>query len=144
MSRIALTNLLIGFIGVFLGACMGPFMANDMASAILKNPDLIHSWGHQLSVASHGHLSVFGLLQVSMGLTMPYCANVSRKAQWVQTCGMIAGLVAMGPLLYVKSLSVPSIDEFLVIDVLLGACLSFTMLAVLIHIYGLAHKIRRA
>ena len=143
MPRLALWNLLIGFIGVFLGACMGPFIADDMAQAILRDPELLDSWGNKLLMASHGHLSLFGMLQVCLGLTMPYCSRITDRIRFFQTWGISAGLVAMGPLLYAKSLSVPEPDSFLFIDVVIGFCLSLAMLAILIQIYGLAHKLKR-
>ena len=72
MPRIAILNILIGWVAIVISAFGGVFIANDLASEFVINSGFQDSWRAVITQSSHGHFNMFGMLHIFMGLTMPY------------------------------------------------------------------------
>lgn len=141
MPRIALINMVIGFSVIALAAAGGAFIANDLTRAFLQDIALLNSWDHTVLRSAHGHTNLFGLLHIAFGLTIPYSVLQGRYLL-LQTIGLLAGTVAMGPGLIVRSMSLPSGDQDF-LGLALGALLSFALLALISHAGALAYRITK-
>jgi hypothetical protein len=136
VSRISQLNFLIGFAVVFLAAAAGAFVAFDTTEAFINDPgELNSSWRMLLQRSSHGHVNLFGVLHICMGLTIPYSA-LKPKIKLLQTVGLALGTFAMGPLMLIRSFGAPS-DKLDVMEALIGACLSCALLALGVHLAGI-------
>ncbi len=143
MPRIALWNIFFGFLAVFVGALAGPFMVNDVTAAIVVDPQRLNEWSSVLQRSSHGHLGLFGLLQIAFGLTLPFSCIHKPRLRLLQTIGFVLGAVAMGPLMYAKSYIQPNLDVISWLDVSIGICLSAALFSVALHLGGLGLKLLR-
>jgi len=139
MPRLGLLNMFIGFVILFLCACGGAFIANDMTEAFIRDPAILEGWQLTLLKSAHGHGNLFGVLHVLFGLTLPYSlANTRFKT--LQTAGLFMGSVAMGLGLIWRATMKPSAD----IDfpaIVLGILLSAALLALVSHAAGLGAKL---
>ena len=142
MPKIALINMLIGFSALVLAAAAGAFLSMDLTKNYALDPASIHHWNMLLTKSSHGHFNLFGILHIVFGLTLPYSQWPLRWKQ-IQTIGLAAGLVAMGPCMLYKASQAPNLS-IQGTDVLIGFLLSASLVALFAHAVGIASKIWRA
>ncbi len=141
MSRISLFNLAIGFLVLFIAACYGAFIATDLTSDFIHDPALLNSWSTKITQSSHGHTNLFGILHIAFGLTLPYSIWPNR-IKIMQTIGLAAGTIAMGPLMLIKS-SIPPHQDYDVASMAIGIFLSFALCAILTQSVGIFARILR-
>ena len=138
MSRIGIANLTWGFFMIFTAACGGVFVALR-ASEVFISGYVPPTWESVLHASSHGHTSLFGMIHILFGLTIPYAAAGYRE-NLMKTIGLLAGSFAMGPLMLVRASLGPTLSTELN-GILIGAALSCALLAIFYHVIGLARKL---
>ncbi len=138
MSRIALINMAWGFVLIFVAACGGVFVALSSTEAFINGP-VVPQWQALLQTASHGHVSLFGVIHVLLGLTMPY-TRASKFENRLKSAGVALGSMAMGPLLLIRGALGPTLSTELN-GLLIGVCLSCALFAIAYHALGLTLKI---
>lgn len=138
MRRIALINMAWGFFLIFVAACGGVFVALSSTEAFINGP-AAPQWQALLQTASHGHVSLFGVIHVLLGLTMPYTRS-SKFENRIKSAGVALGSLAMGPLLLIRGALGPTLSTELN-GVLIGVCLSCALFAIAYHTLGLTLKI---
>lgn len=141
MPRLALLNMVIGFVVVFLSASLGTFIVDTMTELFISAPQLTNSWQQTLLSSAHGHVALFGFTHILFGLTLPYSQLSVRLKVW-QTVGITAGTVAMGPLLLLKSYIPPTSDIDL-LSLLIGLLLSLFLFALIFHAFGIFVRMKR-
>ena len=138
MPRISLVNFAWGFFLIFVAACGGAFVALQATESFISN-QTSPAWESILQASSHGHTSLFGMIHILLGLTMPY-AKASRRENLIKTIGLCAGSVAMGPLLLVRAALGPTLSTELN-GLMIGAGLSCALVSILYHTIGLMRQI---
>lgn len=140
MSRLALINMVIGFVLVFLSASLGTFIVNEMTELYLTAPEHLAAWQHTLARSAHGHSTLCGLVHILFALTLPYSRLSERLKLW-QAVGIFAGSIALGPLLLLKSLMQPSLalDP---LSMVMGLLLSLFLFAIIFHAFGIFLRIK--
>ncbi len=141
MSRLSLLNMFLGFLVIALAAAAGSFIGVEMTQGFLRDPEMLTTWRLTLLRSAHGHTNLFGNLHVLFGLTLPY-SILSRRIQILQTIGLFSGVIAMGPLMFVRAHLGPS-EQTDSVELLMGIALSLALAAVATHAYGLAGKLFR-
>lgn len=142
MPRLGLLNMAIGFLVLFFAACAGAFVSFDMTEAFLKNTALLHNWQMTLLASAHGHSNMFGILHILFGLTLPYSQLGPQIKAW-QTVGLFAGVVAMGPLMMVRSSWGPS-ESLESIGLVIGLFLSCALATLASHSAALIYRLIKA
>ena len=138
MPRLSLINMCIGFALVALSASAGAFVAVDLTQRFLDGVTTSR-WLEVLLATSHGHTSLFGLLHICFGLTLPY-SLLNRQIKIIQTVGLGFGAIAMGPMMMVRAFLGPtSSTEWN--GLVIGGLLSCALLAIFAHVFGLCLKI---
>ena len=140
MSQVSLWNILIGFFVVFLAACAGVFLADNMTSHYVYQSSQVLSWEQVIVKSAHSHTNSFGMLHILLGLTLPY-SRVSLMVKILQTIALGLGTVAMSVLMMIKS-QYPAVMGYDGLGALIGICLSATFMGILSHCYGLALRLR--
>ncbi len=139
MPRIALWNLFFGFTVICLAAASGAIVANDMSNAfvdtIQTGRDATRDWTLTLQGSAHGHVNLFGMLHIALGLTMPYARQTPRMRVLI-TAGLTLGSIAMGPLMIWRSLLQP-VRDIEANGIMIGIFLCLSLAALLIHSAGL-------
>ena len=138
MQRVGLINIIIGFALVFLAACGGAFVAVDTTYRFLEGQHAA-GWAQVLQTSSHGHTSLFGLIHIAVGLTMPY-SRLTSPQKAVQTLLLSGGALAMGPGMLLRASYGPT-SSFEWNGMIIGGLLSAALLSILLHIVGLAIKL---
>lgn len=138
MSRLALINMVIGFTIIFLSASFGTFIVVELEELFRSAPHLVNDWYMTLLQSSHGHSSLLGMIHILFGLTIPY-SRLSETLKFYQTLALIAGSLAMGPILVLRATAVIN-DSFLV--VISGLLLALFLFAIIFHAFGIYLKIR--
>ena len=134
MSRMALINITWGFFLIFVAACGGVFVALETTQAFVHGA-LTPRWEALLQTASHGHVSLFGVIHVLLGLTLSY-TRASVFENKLKTLGVALGSLAMGPFLLIRGALGPTLStEFN--GVVIGVCLSCALFAIAYHALGL-------
>jgi len=141
MSRLALFNLIIGFLWIALAASAGAILAFDLSDLYTNNQAFVSSWRIALQKSSHGHTNLFGLLEICFGLTLAY-STFGFRIKLLQTIGIFLGAVAMGPLMLMRSFGNPS-TEIDALTILASVFLSCSLVAIFMHVLGLATKFFR-
>jgi hypothetical protein len=141
MNRLGILNMFIGFVILFLAAAGGSFIAFEMTTGFLKDPQILESWRLTLQQSSHGHTNLFGMLHIMFGLTLPYSDLTLRWKTW-QTWGLFLGSLAMGPGMMARALVGPTESTDLT-GVLVGLGLSAALLVLVSHAGGLMAKLMR-
>jgi hypothetical protein len=141
MPRLALVNMLLGFAALFLAAAAGSFIATTMTEGYLRDKAILDEWSLLLQRSAHGHTNLFGMLHVCFGLTMPYSALGARLKK-LQTVGLAAGTVAMGPLMLWRAAAGP-VEGLDASSAVIGVCLSAALAAIGSHAFGLGLKLAR-
>ncbi len=139
MPRLGLINILIGFSVVVIAAFAGVFNAQSMTEGFLRDQAMLGSWEQVLSNSAHGHTSLFGFLHIFFGLTLMYSA-LPEMAKRLQTIGLFCGVVAMGPLMFVKALAGPSATTDS-LSLVIGLLLSLALLSLVAHCTGVALRL---
>ncbi len=142
MPRLGLLNMALGFMVLFFAACAGAFVAFDLTEAYLRNLDQLHSWRNVLLSSAHGHTNLFGILHILLGLTLAY-SRLGSKWKLMQTIGLFAGVVAMGPLMMVRSAAGPS-ESYEGIGFVIGLFLSLALLSLASHAAALFYRLAKA
>lgn len=139
MQRIALVNMIFGFSAIILASLGGFFLATDADKAFLMNKELLQSWQYTLFKSAHGHLNLFGILHILIGLTMPY-SKLPLRLLNMQSLGLMIGTLCMGFLLIFRGYL--GISEGLdILGITIGICLSIALLALIVHCSGLIMKL---
>ena len=139
MARVALWNIFVGFVVVFISASAGAFIAQDITQNVISGTDGINTWFAILSRSAHGHFNLFGFLHILMGLSLSY-SLLSEKSKILQSVFLSMGTLAMGPVLLIKAYTEPT-RELDALSYMIGAMLSLALLSIAMHIYGLGLKI---
>ena len=142
MSRLSILNMALGFFVLFVAACAGAFVSFDMTQAYLKDTNQLASWQSTLLQSAHGHTNLFGLLHIALGLTFPY-SPLSPRIKIAQTVGLFAGVMAMGPLMMIRSSYGPT-ESFEGIGLFIGALLSCSLLTLATHSAALIYRLMKA
>lgn len=138
MRRIAIFNMAFGFALIFIAACGGVFVALRATESYLQGIS-VAPWEAMLRASSHGHTNLFGVIHVLLGLTIPYCRS-SILFDRVKTFGLMAGSVAMGPLLLIRAANGPTVSTDS-IGVVIGSCLALALAAILAHTLGIFSRL---
>ncbi len=138
MSRIALFNLTIGFWTLFLAAACGAFLATDLTATYIAEKSISQTWSSVLLSSAHGHSNLFGLLHIVFGLTLPY-SRIADRFKVLQTAGLVCGVVAMGPGMFLRSLKAPGNDSD-PLGLILGALLSAALISLFSHAAALTSR----
>ena len=139
MPRLAIVNMMIGFILLTFAGLGGSFIANDLTQGFLKDAAQVHNWQMTLLSSAHGHTNLFGMLHIVFGLTLPYSALPSKVLRW-QTVGLGTGSFAMAVLMVLRAGFGPS-DKLEALELLTGAGLSLALIALASHAAGLGLKL---
>lgn len=140
MPRLALINMVVGFVIIFLSASFGTFIVVEMQEMFRSAPHLINDWYMTLLQSAHGHSSLFGMIHVLFGLTLPY-SRLSTTLKIYQTLALLAGSLAMGPLLALRATSPAASDG--VVVVVSGLLLALFLFAIIFHAFGIYLRIRQ-
>ena len=141
MPRIALLNMALGFLAVFLAACGGVFVANDATNAFLHHPQELQGWQFTLMASAHGHTNLFGMLHILFGLTLPYSGFKGKTHVW-QSVGLGLGTLGMSVLMVLRSFVMPSATSD-PLGIVLGIMLGAALVAIGSHTAGLLQKLLR-
>jgi hypothetical protein len=137
LPKLALINMIIGFTIIAFSASAGVFVANDTTYRFLENISPV--WIDVISAAAHGHTSLFGLIQITFGLTLPY-SRLDLKIKKYQTIFLAGGIFAMGPLMMLRGLLGPTTSiEWNGISI--GILLSLWLTAIVAHAIGICLKL---
>ena len=139
MPRIALWNILFGFVVICLAAASGAIVANDMSNAFLDTLSpgggASNDWTLTLQGSAHGHVNLFGMIHIALGLTMPH-AHQTPRLRKVITAGLTMGSIAMGPLMIWRSFLLPT-REIELNGIIIGIFLCCSLAALMAHTAGL-------
>lgn len=138
MRRVALINLTIGFFCIFIAACGGVFVALRLTESFVTGV-LTPNWEAALHASSHGHTSLFGMIHIVMGLTMPY-ARSSDRMDVLKTIGLFSGAVAMGPMMMIRAALGPTLSTDWS-GILVGFGLSLALVAIFFHAISLLRRV---
>ncbi|MCX6119891.1 MAG: hypothetical protein NT027_20340 [Proteobacteria bacterium] len=138
MARLSLVYMLIGFVLVFLSASGGVFIALDLTYKFISNDQAV-SWLTTLQTSSHGHTALFGVVDILIGLTLPYVI-ASERMKLIQFYAVVAGSIAMGPGMIARAFIGPEVESD-VLGIVMGCMLSAWLFAIGYHIFGLSKKI---
>jgi hypothetical protein len=139
VPRLAVFNMMVGFLVLALAAAAGAFVATDITDGYLRDKALLETWQLLLSKSAHGHTNLFALTHVAFGLTLPYSKFGTRTKTW-QTAGLLLGTLAMGPVMVARAYYGPT-DGVDPIAILLGVMLSAALAAIASHAAGLGAKL---
>lgn len=141
MPRVALLNMVIGFTVLFFAAAAGSVIGFNITDAYLFNRDYLDTWQLLMQRSAHGHTNLFGMLHIILGLTMPY-AGWSPRIRAMQTAGLASGVIAMGPVMALRSFAGPS-DKLDFWTILMGVLLTFALLSIGTQAAGLLNRFVR-
>ena len=139
MPRLGLFNMAVGFLVLFFAACAGAFVSFDLTEAFLKNTSLLHNWQMTLLSSAHGHSNLFGMLHILFGLTLSY-SPLAPRYKALQTGGLFAGVIAMGPLMMIRSAWGPS-ESLEGIGLVIGLFLSCALATLASHAAALIYRL---
>ena len=101
MSKVSLINILIGWIGLVISAFAGVFIASDLSTEFINHSQMSETWKSVIIQSSHGHSNMFSMIHILFGLSLSYSVYTNRT-KIIQTI-FFMGIVAMGPLMYLRS-----------------------------------------
>ena len=130
--------MFLGFLWLSISAMAGPFLATDLTERYLAEIATVSDWLPVLASSAHGHLALFGLIQISFGITMPYSVFGEKIKKW-QTSFLVLGVVGIGPCMLIRALAGPS-SSYDLLGITIGVLLSAAMLALISHSTGLFLK----
>lgn len=138
MQRIGILNMFLGFMLIFLAASAGAFVAMDATHRFLDGVP-VATWRDMLQASAHGHTSLFGIIHISFGITLPY-SILSQRLKKIQTVGIFCGAMAMGPMMMIRAALGPT-PTYEWNGLLIGGLLTLALFAIAGHAYGLLGKI---
>ena len=139
MSRLSISHFLFGFWLIAFSALLGAFISTEETRSFILDPKIRDSWQSVLLKSSHGHSSLFGLIHIVFGLTLPY-SRLSHRIKVFQTIGLLCGSGCMNILLVVKAFHMPILG-FDLLGIFMGFGLSFWILSVIFHCFGLSKSL---
>lgn len=142
MPRIAIVNMLIGFILIFVSSLSGFFVAYNLGEGFKHDPASLNSWQMIVMAASHGHTSLYGMLHVFLGLTIPYSV-LSSRVKVAQTFGVLVGAFSMSVLMMLRMGRLPQATTEDYLGFLIASGLMLSLGALFLHCIGLAFKLSR-
>lgn len=145
MPRIAQWNLFFGFLIICLAAAAGALVANDMSNEFINSIESGRSpsrdWMATLQGSAHGHSNLFGMLHITLGLTMPHVRQ-SHRSRLLITLGLTLGTIAMGPLMIWRSF-LPPVRHLESNGILIAIFLCLALISLTIHTAGLWQSFNR-
>ena len=138
MSRISIFNMAWGFFLLFVAACGGVFVALRLTEAFVGQ-NLSPTWQSVLETSSHGHTSLFGIIHILLGLTIPYDGQTQRVRN-LKTCALLCGSVAMGPLMLARASLGPTLSTEWN-GLVIGVALSLALFGLLFNSIDLFRRI---
>ncbi len=138
MQRIGILNMFLGFMLIFLAASAGAFVAMDATHRFLDGVT-VATWRDMLQASAHGHTSLFGIIHISFGITLPY-SILSQRLKKIQTVAIFCGAMAMGPMMMIRAALGPT-PTYEWNGLLIGGLLTLALFAIAGHAYGLLGKI---
>ncbi len=132
--------MVFGFIAILLASGAGPFLGLYTLEGFNQDESILSSWHFWLSRSAHAHMSLLAMIQILVGLTLPYSA-LSERVKKTQALGLVLGVIALGPLMAIKA-TFQANSDFLILDICLGLLLSSFYLALILHVWGLLVKKR--
>ncbi len=142
MSRIALGNILFGFVIIIFCSLGGFFLATDAEKYFQIDKTLLVTWQYTLFKSAHGHCNLFGILHILMGLTLPY-SHLKSHYHIAQSFGLALGTLTMGVLMVIRGLhGIPS-SAYDSMGITIGTFLSLAVGALMLHSFGIAKKLVR-
>ena len=139
MSKVSLVNILIGWIGLVISAFAGVFIANDLSTEFINHSELSETWKSIILQSAHGHSNMFSMIHILFGLSCSY-SDYSNRTKLIQTVMLFLGIIAMGPLLYIRSNIKPT-PEMGLVEISIGICLCLCLLSMCSHCLGIASKL---
>ena len=142
VCKLGVINIIIGFLLIFIASSGGFFIAKWQKDIIInQNPMELLDWWGLLAKSSHGHTNLFGMFHILFGLTLNLSAH-HHHLKVFQSIAILFGSIAMSLLLFIRAYHTPSsISDPLAITI--GSCLSFFLLAILLHILGVVFKLTK-
>ena len=138
LSRVALANMTWGFFLLFVAACGGAFVALHLTEAFMSQ-NVAPNWQSTLQTSSHGHTSLFGIIHVLLGLTIPYDGQ-TNKIRVLKSIALFCGSFAMGPLMLMRSAFGPAASTSWT-GILVGVALAVALFGVLSHSVDLFRRL---
>src|SRR3989338_5734239 len=108
MKKLMAINMLSGFFLLFFCGLMGVFLRIEVIQQYVFSPGASDSWRVALFRSSHDHGTLFALLQIVYGLSIPY-SNSRKSVRIFQSMGIGVGAWVMGVLVFFESYSSPSL-----------------------------------
>lgn len=140
MRKLMAINMLSGFFLLFFCGLMGLFLRMEVVQQYVFSPGVSDSWRISLFRSSHAHGTLFALLQIVYGLSIPYSS--SRKSVRIfQSIGIGIGAWVMSVLVFLESYASPSVSTWTWNQLCIGIGVSLWMIALASHGYGLAVRI---
>jgi hypothetical protein len=140
MRKIAAYNIISGFILLFFIGIVGFFLRIEVVQHYFFSPETPASWRLSLFRSAHAHGSLFALIQIVYGLSIPY--SLCKKSSLVfQSIGVGLGAWVMSVLVYFESYSSPALYTWSWNQLCIGVGLGAWMIAITWHGYGLAGRI---
>jgi hypothetical protein len=139
MPKIGIVNIFIGFSVIVLASLAGFFLVVDAEKAFLIDKQWLNSWQYTLFKSAHGHLNLFGMLHILVGLTIPYL-RIPYRYLVFETIGLSMGSISMGLLVFIRAyMGMPEGVD--VLGYFIGVFLTCALGALVVHCYGLAHRL---
>lgn len=129
-------NIFLGWVVVVAAAAAGTFLSVDIRENMGTDSAVLASWAFRLSRSAHAHTNLFGMLHILFGITESYSALPDRFKMW-QTLGLTFGTLAMSVGLLIQSQVLPEESGSWYLEIMLGALLSASLLAMFSHCYGI-------
>ncbi len=142
VRKLMAMNMLCGFFLLFFCGLMGVFLRMEVVQQYVFSPGISDSWRISLFRSSHAHGTLFALLQIVYGLSIPYSSS-RNFTRIFQSIGIGIGAWVMSLLVFLESYSTPSVSTWTWNQLCIGIGLSLWMLAIASHGYGLAARIWR-
>jgi len=141
MSKVSLTNFLIGFFLIFISASSGAFLANEISIKYISENNILDSWSSLIQKSAHGHTNLFAIIHICFGLTFPYSV-ANKLVKKLQTVGLFLGSFAMSVLMMVRSFY-PPVSQTDYLGFIIGIFLSAALVALLTHMLGIGIRYLR-
>ena len=142
MKKIAALNILSGFSMLLFMGMVGVFLRLEVVQHYYFHADMQLPWKVSLFKSSHAHGTLFALIQIVYGLSIPY-SICNTPALIFQSIGFLLGTLVMSVFVFLESFSSPNVYAWSLNQFLIGIGLGVWMLAIAWHSYGIAGRIWR-
>ena len=140
MRKLAACNILSGFFLLFFAGMMGLFLRMEVVQHYFLFSERPLPWRLALFRPSHAHGTLFALVQVVFGLTIPY-SFCKKRSLVLQSIGIGLGAWVMSIFVFFEAYARPDPAIWSWNQLLIGVGLGTWMLAMAWHGYGLAGRI---